>query len=40
MMEIIFPKTTNSYRKQGNEENRYPDSDYNKTKRNYTKEPK
>jgi hypothetical protein len=24
---------------EGNEENRYPDSDSNKTKRNYTKEP-
>jgi hypothetical protein len=25
---------------EGNEENRYPDSDSSKTKRNYTKEPK
>jgi hypothetical protein len=24
---------------EGNEENGYPDSDYSKTKRNYTKEP-
>jgi hypothetical protein len=40
METILLPPKKSVQDSEGNEENRYPDRDSNKTKINYTKEPK